>query len=111
MVAVDDLMKYEEAMKSAERKDWKRATKEELESYREQQHVENSQHPGMEEILYKVVLKRILDENARVDRYNAHVDPEGYAQTERVFYGESFAPVGRIDVASHLWKVHCRWNF
>ena len=45
----------------------------------------------------KWVFRNKLDENGKVTRKKARLDCKGYAQEEGIDYGETFAPIARLE--------------
>lgn len=79
MVAVDDPMSYEEAMESAERKEWKCAMKKESDDTKENYRCTPVKLPlGKEAIPYMMIFKRKLDGHGQIGHCKASLVAKGY---------------------------------
>ena len=59
----------------------------------------------------KWVFRNKLDEDGVITRNKARLVPKGYNQEERIDYGETFAPVARLEAVRLLLAFACMSGF
>lgn len=115
MLAAEDPMMYEESVRSSEKNEWKLSLRGQLDSMeRSNTWAHAVLWPGKDTIPCNVVLKRMNDEQERIDRYKARLVTKDYVQKDGVGYEETFLPVVPFDVLLPIvgkltsvdWHVH-----
>ena len=103
---------FEEAVKE---KHWVEAMNQELAAIEKNQTWELADLPrDKTKIGVKWVYKTKLNEKGKVEKHKARLVAKGFSQQFGVDYGETFAPVARLDTvrtilsiaAQHKWKVY-----
>ena len=106
MVIEDDLVTFEEAVKS---RNWRDA----IEAIEKNKTRELTNLPtGVKPIGVKWIFKTKLKENGEIDKFKARFVAKGYAQQYGVDYTEVFAPIAKMDTIRIILSIAAQygWN-
>ena len=102
---------YDEAMKSSEYANWKRAMDEEMASHAKHGTWELVKPPNGRKILDNRWVYRVkTNPDGSIERFKARLVAKGYTQTANIDYGETFSPVCRYDTIRALIATAAKEN-
>ena len=100
-----DPITVEEALKSLNAENWKKAMEEEIQAHAENQTWLLSDLPaGRKAIKCKSVFKTKLDADGHIERYKARLVAKGCSQQPGIDYEETYAPVVRYTSIRLCWR-------
>lgn len=102
---------YDEAMRSSEYADWKRAMDEEMASHAKHGTWQLIEPPNGRKILDNRWVYRVkTNPDGSVERFKARLVAKGYTQTAKIDYEETFSPVCRYDTIRALIATAAKEN-